>query len=319
MTKRNTSVLAAILGLALALAPTLAADRQQAGKHYQEGNALLDGNRFKEAAAAFDRAIEQDPEYVEALHNRALANEMVDHAKAIQEWRHFVEIATKREKYKFDVARAQARLQLLESMPPLPEAMHPARYVTEAGDYYWSVSLDSEGDEWPQLPVKVFLGSAPHFKWQEGAREAFDNWRAVFPLELVARQQSADIRVDWEVSLERKGAAGQMAESLAFRRVGDELTARKIAVITVDQRMPWTKDDVRAIISHELGHAFGIIGHSEDKKDIMFLQVQKKGYAIALPGISPTFWRTLVKQPSQRDINTLIRLYNSAGSLARMR
>jgi hypothetical protein len=32
----------------------------------------------------------------------------------------------------------------------------------------------------------------------------------------------------------------------------------------------------------------------------------------------PLFWRSLVKEPSQRDINTLIRLYNSAGLAKRL-
>jgi predicted Zn-dependent protease len=75
---------------------------------------------------------------------------------------------------------------------------------------------------------------------------------------------------------------------------------------------------MRAIVLHELGHAFGIKGHSDTKKDIMYWQAQEKKTGISISGIPlPVFWRSLVKQPSQRDLNTLIRLYNSAGSSKR--
>jgi predicted Zn-dependent protease len=326
MSEANRVTTRALLGLAafwgMTLAPwfLFAGDRQKAAEHYRQGNGLFDQYRFREAAAAYDRALQQDPTFAEALHNRALANEMVDRPKAIQDWRQFVELAGSREEFKFDVARAQARVQMLESMPQYPEAMHPSRYVPEAGDYYWSISKESEGGEWPRLPVKVFLGSAPRMKWQEGTREAYDNWSALFPLELVASPQQADIRVAWEESVQEKGRAGEMAEWVQFRVVGGELSGQKIAIITVDLRVPWTKDDMRAIISHEMGHALGIRGHSTSEKDIMFMGLQKKGYDIPVPIIPhPVFWRTLVKQPSQRDINTLIRLYNSAGPSLRLR
>jgi len=76
---------------------------------------------------------------------------------------------------------------------------------------------------------------------------------------------------------------------------------------------------MRAIILHEMGHALGLKDHSDSKKDIMFWQVQDQKRTIAGPGglPLPMFWRSLVSQPSQRDFNTLIRLYNSAGSVAR--
>jgi len=76
---------------------------------------------------------------------------------------------------------------------------------------------------------------------------------------------------------------------------------------------------MRAILLHELGHALGIKGHSDSKKDIMYWQMQDKTRQIYLPNDPfPFLWRSLVKQPSQRDMNTLIRLYNSVGLAKRM-
>jgi predicted Zn-dependent protease len=318
------SVIRRLLVLALTLlgvaagATALAGDREKAVAAYREGNGLFDQGRFAEAVATYDRAIEQYPQYAEAYHNRALTNEMVDRQKAIEGWRRFTEVASDRPDLKYDVARVQARLQILEAMPPLPPAMQPSRYVPDASDYYFSISRDSEGEEWPRLPVKVFLGSAPEFKWQEGTREAYDNWSKVFPLELVALPQSADIRMGWEESILGQGHAGEERDWVQVRYRGGELKSQRYAVITVDLSRRWSKDEMRAIVSHEIGHALGIKGHSDSKGDIMYWQVQENIRQIGVPRIPlPIFWKSLVKQPSQRDINTLIRLYNLAGSSTR--
>jgi threonine aldolase len=80
-------VLAAILMLTLGSSRTVsrAADREKAASAYREGNGLIDQNRFSAAAAAYNLAIGEYPQYAEAYHNRALANEMVDRKTAIQD------------------------------------------------------------------------------------------------------------------------------------------------------------------------------------------------------------------------------------------
>ncbi|MFB3920521.1 MAG: matrixin family metalloprotease [Terriglobia bacterium] len=297
-----------------------AADREKAVSEYKGGNALFDESRFSDAVAAYTRAIGEDSNYTEAFHNRALANEMVDRKAAIQDWRRFIELSADRPELKFDAARAQARLQILEALPALPDTLLPAHYVPAAGDYYFWISDRSEGEEWKVFPLKVFLGSAPEVKWQQGAREAYDNWSKIFPLELVALPKGADIRIGWEESRLGEGAAGGEWDMPQIRYEGGELKTHKYALITIDLSRPWSKDEMRAIVSHEFGHALGIKGHSESKGDIMYWQVQEKIRPLGPPRFPvPLFWKSLVKQPSQRDINTLIRLYNSPGSSKRFK
>ncbi len=317
---RTLVVGALALAAVAVLARALPADREQAEPFFNQGNGSLDREHFAEAAAAFTRAIEADPEYAEAYHNRGIANEMVDHSKAIEDYERFIELAGDSSDLKFDVARIRARLQLLKSMPELPEMLQPGRYVAEAGDYYWDIAGESEGEEWKEFPIKVFLGSAPQNKWQEGTREAFNIWREIFPLELVALPQKADIRMAWEVSVGGGGHAGEAYEWVELRRVGDELSGRKVAVIRINLEFPWSKKEMRAIVLHEMGHALGIKGHSSSRGDIMYAYVQEKTRQINVPMIPhPLFWRRLVDRPSQRDINTLIHLYNSVGMLTRFK
>jgi len=297
-----------------------AADHAAAVAAYQSANGMFDGCRFADAAAAYEHAVKLDPQYAAAYHNLALADEMVDRQKALKEWQRFVEVAENDPRLRFDVARVQARLQLQRSLPALPDAMQPSRYAPEAGDYYWEVASQAEENLWTTFPVKVYLGSAPQIKWIQGAREAFNIWKAMLPLQLVIHPEEADIRVSWIMDPQTSGAAGEEWERPTWEEAGGEMKANRVCTITVDLSMRnWTKDEMRAIVLHELGHALGIKGHSDSKKDIMYLQMQDKVRQIyLLPVPYPLVWRSLVKEPSQRDINTLIRLYNTAGLAKRL-
>jgi predicted Zn-dependent protease len=302
------------------LARAQAVDHEAALAAYRSGNEMYDQYRFREAAAAYDRAIKLDPQFAPAYHNLAVADEMVDRQKSIQEWQRFIEVAEKDPDLRFDVGRAQACMQMARNLPALPEAMHPSHYLSEAGDYYFEVASEAEENLWTTFPVKVDLGSAPQIKWIQGAREAFNIWKAMFPLQLVIHTEEANIRVSWVTEPQINGAAGEEWERPTWEEVGGEMKGTRICTISVDlSTRDWTKDEMRAILLHEMGHALGIKGHSDSKKDIMYWQMQDKARHIYLPNDPfPLLWRSLVKQPSQRDMNTLIRLYNSVGLAKRM-
>ena len=294
-------------------------DHAAAATAYSSGNNRFDESRFAEAAADYQEAIALDPQFAEAYHNLALADELVDRQKAIKDWQRFIEVAGQNAGMKFDVARAQARLQLEQHLPELPDAMLPAHYVFGAGDYYWEIAEEADGKQWKTFPVGVFLGAAPAAKWIEGTREAFNIWQALFPLQIVADSQHADIRVVWDASPQESGHAGEETEWVRTVRVDDQLVSKRVCNISVDwQAHNWTKDEMRAIILHEMGHALGL-GHSDSAKDLMFWQIKDKKHQVYVPvSPLPIFWRSLVKEPSKRDINTLIRLYNSPGLAKRM-
>jgi predicted Zn-dependent protease len=310
-----------VLAILLLAAPALAADREAAKASYRQGNEFFDQDRFADAAAAYGRAIEQDPQFMEAYYNCALADEMVDRQKASADWRRFAELAASSPDFKYQVGQANARIQILGMLPVYPDALQPLRYVPSASDYYGEIAESSESERWNSFPIKVSIGNVPNANWAQGAREAFSIWKEMLPLELTAEPEEADIRFNWEADQTMEGGAvGEEMDWVQFRRVGNELTGRKVAFISVDLSHRWTKDEMRAIVLHELGHALGIKGHSLSKGDIMYWQVQEKNRQVRVPGIAyPFAWKTLVSKPSQRDLNTLIRLYNTPGIVARER
>jgi predicted Zn-dependent protease len=76
-------------------------------------------------------------------------------------------------------------------------------------------------------------------------------------------------------------------------------------------------DQLLHIVSHQLGHAFGLWGHSDDPDDLMYPAFKWEESDF------PTRWRwrsemianqyaseVNVSQPSQRDMNTLLRVYD---------
>ncbi len=312
---------AIILSFLLTAVPALAADRTAAQASYQQGNEAFDQDKFSDAATAFGQATEQDPQYLEAYYNRALADEMVDRRKAIAEWKQFVQLAANAADFKYQVGQANARIQILELLPSYPEALLPTHYVASASDYYQEIAELSESRKWNSFPIKVAIGNVPESTWAQGAREAFDIWKEMFPLELVAETDEADIRFNWEAEPDMEsGEAGEETDWVQFRRVGNELSGRKVAVVSVSLFRRWSKDEMRAIVLHEMGHALGIAGHSPFKGDIMYWHVQESSKRLNVPRvIYPLVIKSLVSKPSQRDLNTLIRLYNTPGAVVRLK
>jgi predicted Zn-dependent protease len=313
----------AILALSILLlaASAPAADREAAKGSYRQGNEFFDQDRFADAAAAYGHAIEQDPQYLEAYYNRALSDEMVDRQKAVADWRQFAGLAATSPDFKYQAGQANARIQILGMLPAYPDALQPSHYVPSASDYYTEIAETSESDRWNSFPIKVLIGNMPEANWAQGAREAFSIWKEMFPLELTAEPDEADIRFNWEADENMEGGeVGEEMDWVQFRRVGNELTGRKVAIISVDLRHRWSKDEMRAIVLHEMGHALGIKGHSLSKGDIMYFQIQDKTRQVRVPGLYyPFAWKSLVSKPSQRDLNTLIRLYNTPGVVIRMK
>jgi predicted Zn-dependent protease len=310
-----------ILGLLLLVmaAPAQPADREAAKASYAQGNSFFDQDRFAEAAAAYGRAIEQDPHFLEAYYNRALADEMVDRQKAIADWHQFADLAASAPEFNSQVGQANARIQILGMLPAYPDGLLPPHYVAAAQDYFGEISETSESERWKTFPIKVEIGDVPNGNWAQGAREALRIWQQMFPLELTAEPEEADIRFNWEGGTHVEGAAGDEMDWVEFRRVGDELTGRKVAFISLDLSRNWSKDEMRAIVLHEMGHALGVKGHSDSKGDIMFWQMQDKNHQVYVPRVMyPIAWKSLVSKPSQRDLNTLIRLYNTPGVVIRL-
>jgi len=276
----------------------------------------------------YTRALEQDPENAKALYNRALASEMVDRKAAVRDWKEFLELAQNNPAWKAMAPQIRERVETLEKMPALPDSLLPSAYLSKAGDYYKEVAQGSEKLQFNEFPVKVFVGSVPK-GWERATRTALESWIRVFPLQEVAWREGADIVLSWGASRKESQRAGWESDVVQVEKNdnGAVVKRTKTAFINLDSSRHWSEDEKRATVLHELGHALGIQGHSDSAGDVMFgtieetlteMVAQKAMTAPPRYGAPPANASpSLPHKPSQRDVNTLIRLYNTPAPLAR--
>jgi len=303
---------------------------RKAESAFRAGNRFFDTAYFREAVEMYTRALDQDPSNIKVHYNRALANEMVDRKAAIRDWEQVLELTGDNPDWKAAASQVRERLQTLAKMPSLPDSLQPSNYVPKAGDYYQEVAESSQGLQFDKFPVKVFVGSVPE-NWQRSTREALAGWSRVVPLEEVASREAADIVLSWQSSPDESGRLAWDKDVIQEEDDGTTSRRKKVAVVMLDTTRNSSEAQKRAAVLHEIGHALGIQGHSNRSEDVMCdtidLVVVHETRIVtsvpaaggSLPGVYPhSYVPTPPKKLTQRDVNTMIRLYNSPGYLARL-
>ena len=181
-----------------------------------------------------------------------------------------------------------------------------ARGTETAGDYRQVIEPSAAG--WPVLrawcvwvePVSL-QGPAARFQllWLEAVEAALGQWQGALALQrvedplraqvLIRRQRPPRLQLPAGPARASHGRASlslQVTERLGIWR----LEPRVEVLISPDQR----RAAIEATALHELGHAFGLWGHSPDPADVM----------AAVPGAQP------VLRLTPRDLATLRWLYS---------
>ncbi len=200
---------------------------------------------------------------------------------------------------------------------PLPPKLAQWQDTTGSGDYFSEIKLTPVGHLiWSEFPVKVYIerptnptessSSTQRFQnWVNAVLQAVQEWNVYLPLEVVDRLEGADISIlrsrpplqasvnpeTGQLNLPRARAA-QTRYEFYLRQIPDASEAILSHRFTIQLSPDQTVEYTLATARHELGHAFGIWGHSPLETDVMyFSQVRNP------------------PQISVRDINTLKRIY----------
>ncbi|HEY9714032.1 MAG TPA: tetratricopeptide repeat protein [Chroococcales cyanobacterium] len=215
---------------------------------------------------------------------------------------------------------AQDKSTVLNMIDKLKKAGNQRPEDIEAPDFLNSVREDGKFYRWaPQsMPIKVFISGGAGVQgyrddFGKALFEALSAWSQAsqnrIAFTLVGSPNQANIDCEWTgnpydvmqtgsdveqgvcltQARSRKGADSGFIEHITLR------------ILTVDRESmkPLNQDDMKKTCLHELGHALGLRGHSQNNHDIMFFSV------------SPTVWPVL----SKRDKTTLLRLYEGYSSL----
>lgn len=192
----------------------------------------------------------------------------------------------------------------------------PSSAPLSTGDYVHSIHREANGSvmRWETLPIKVFIkGEGPEYGL---GLQALKAWQGLFSVQLVDRSAAADVILIWD-----KTAWGQNTTGLLTRpvvQVDDQHSIRTVILITLFPVSGQPPESQLHIISHQLGHAFGLWGHSENAADVMYPALPQDvndfparwARRSARPSQKPQLSGIAENYvPSQRDINTLLKIY----------
>lgn len=161
---------------------------------------------------------------------------------------------------------------------------------------------------WGKTPIKVFIRDArgvPHYKpaWAAILQQSFRDWEkasnGLVKFEFVESEPQEGLQVLFiAVPGKSEGNAedAEAGEAQMYTLNGD-LHHGTIRILTqsFSSVLPLTDNRIRFICLHEIGHALGLSGHTDNPDDVMFLSTSFKDE-----------WREL----TGRDARTIQRLYS---------
>ncbi|MDD3437238.1 MAG: matrixin family metalloprotease [Candidatus Gastranaerophilales bacterium] len=164
-----------------------------------------------------------------------------------------------------------------------------------------------------KFPLKVYIQNnsavAPAY-YAEKIKQAFLQWqkssRNLVRFEFVDNEKDADINVSIISSDEMKKCTQEDCKyTIAYNtpKINGSLL-KKMTILFYDSNnlgQPFKEKDIYNTALHEIGHALGIMGHSYNKDDIMYMETTKPtGFEV---------FRSDFQSLTSKDLNTLWLLY----------
>lgn len=226
-------------------------------------------------------------------------------------------VATTRQKSRM-VPRAAHKMDVVQldattSNTPLSMGQEES---LSAGDYSQSVYRELNGTvmRWKNLPIKVFAkGDAA----QVGlVSQVLQVWQRSFSLLQVDQSSVADVVVTWDKATWAQNTTGLLTRPVV--QVDNQHRIRTVILISMFSVQGQPEAHQLHALSHQLGHSLGIWGHSDNPNDVMYPALQQEAndfpsqWAWRSPGVARMVEPSGATEdyaPSQRDINTLLKIY----------
>ena len=192
---------------------------------------------------------------------------------------------------------------------PIPQSL--ATRQSDAGNYFKQIESTPLGYlVWTEFPVEVYVESAQpentaanqrFQQWTNAAQQAIAEWNAYLPLKEIAIREEADIVIlrsqpEREAKLNSDTGLYDIPRAVAAQtNYKFYLTEAPMAIamrMQIEVSPNFTGVSLLATMRHELGHALGLWGHSQNQNDALYFSQVSNPPAI-----------------SQRDINTLKKIY----------
>ncbi len=260
------------------------------------GLTLLKLGKYEEARTRLSHVTQVKPSVEEAWLNVGLAHESLGNVQAAMEaFKKYVSIATDKETAK----RVGAHIKDLQ---------RGSGTAPSTGEDYFADVTSQGGLRWSKqkMPVRVYLqpsSTVPGYRpsFEEILRSSFKTWSEAangnFEFKFVDSANDADIYAKWTNDTKNVASIAEGGD-VKFKHGPTGLNHVDLTILTLNpsKDQPLTDELVSWISLHEVGHSIGLLGHSSNPKDVMFVSAPQ---VAELPNLS------------QRDKTTIVKLYTT--------
>jgi len=282
----------------------ISVDPNFAPAHFFLGYAYANAGQCQQAIGEFQSALRIDPNMKEAVLNIGSNYQSLgDVPNAITWYERFLNENPGSNKAGDIRQRIQGLRQQMQS------SGGGGRQQVLPNDYFASAASGGKYFRWMKMPIRVCIMSGGGVQgyqnsYYQDLLNAFSQWAVAsgnrITFELSNNPAQSDITCEWTGDANKVMDHGRLLEGGLTKLNGQPVNATDISItnahmtiLTNRGGMPLNDDDMKKVCLHEVGHALGINGHSDNNNDVMFFSE------------SPTILPIL----SNRDMSTIRRLY----------
>lgn len=288
---------------------SLAIEPDLAPAHHGLAMSLSKLGRNDEALAEFQKSVALDPLQAAAwLSMGALYQSTGKVDEAIKTYKEFLTRFPNNSEASKIASLTQGLRQMQTSLnPPATINYRSSTFPPSADDYLAVVEKDGI-HRWPRsrMPVRVFIAQGEAVEGYNPTygsilKASFNDWadisNGLVSFAFVNDPLKADLVCSWIGDARYLANSAEAGETrLVSDRLGIVSGTIKILTVPLSYELPLTENRLRRTCLHEIGHALGLIGHTNNSQDIMFYSST----------ITDDFHGL-----GNRDKNSLIRLYSS--------
>lgn len=263
--------------------------------YFQLGRQAYSAGDYQLAQRYFWAILNENPSNVNARYY--MAHSLVKQEKyddACVEYLRIIQADPKSETAKY----AQQSLEKIDPyLSPAARNYKNEENSDDKSDYFVNaLSSKSQIMRWQFMPVRVYIADGP---FKDIVKTAFKTWengsKGILSFTYTTNRENAQIEVIFKSKLENASTKKSYISGLTKPYYkGSNLVKAEITLLSTNpnSQQQLSKENVYATALHEIGHAVGIKGHSQNPSDIMYAS-------------GAGFKKTL----SLRDYNTIKKVY----------
>ncbi len=272
--------------------------------YFNNGKTLYNAGQYDGSVKFFDRSLQTNPNNTAARYFLTLAL-----SKGTPTYSHQEALYDMANSKTHDMAQSYAKSQIYVMKERLIEGMED--------NYIYSAVQNKDILRWniESFPLKVYFEQTKP-SYRENIKKAFDQWAnasGFLQFKEVFKPEESDIEIRFTPYAGPKCNGPQCNYVIATTtNTTDKYHRLNRMIITFYNSNPYgeefTNSEIYNTALHEIGHALGIAGHSNNPNDVMYANNHKVS-GVFSPYDSGIFYL------SKRDLNTLALLYRLAPSI----